>query len=203
MVMVLGSMSATECTVTEGTVTAGRPTPDSLRLRAARADDALCLGVLATQVFLDTYATGGIRPAIAREVLAAFSSDAMAHAIAQDNICIAVAEIDGHLVGFSQLTLDASHPMAPPGRAAELFRLYVQEPFTARGIGRQLLRAAEVSAADRGATVLWLTPWVHNTRALRFYAHCGYEDHGPTAFHMEGETHENRVFARVLHGPAE
>ena len=88
--------------------------------------------------------------------------------------------------------------MAPPGNAAELFRLYVQEPFTARGIGSRLLRAAEDSAAERGATVLWLTPWVHNTRALRFYAHHGYADHGPTLFHLDGETHENRVLARVL-----
>ena len=45
---------------------------DTLRqptLRPATADDALCLGVLAMQVFLDTYATDGIRPPIAREAL--------------------------------------------------------------------------------------------------------------------------------------
>ena len=50
------------------------PATAELCLRAARAADAPCLGVLATQVFLDTYATGGIRPAVAREVLAAFRS---------------------------------------------------------------------------------------------------------------------------------
>ncbi|HOZ25184.1 MAG TPA: hypothetical protein PLI83_10420, partial [Thermomonas sp.] len=38
-------------------------------LRPATPDDALCLGVLGLQVFLDTYATGGIRPTLAREVL--------------------------------------------------------------------------------------------------------------------------------------
>ena len=174
------------------------PATAELCLRAARAGDALCLGVLATQVFLDTYATGGIRPAVAREVLAAFSTEAMAQAIAQGSQRIVVAEIDDHLVGFSQLTLDASQPLAPPGRAAELFRLYVQEPFTSRGIGSRLLHEAEANAASHGATVLWLTPWVHNTRALRFYAHHGYADHGPTLFHIEGETHENRVFARMI-----
>jgi len=38
--------------------------------RPAVAADALCLGVLSTQVFLDTYCTQGIRPELAREVLA-------------------------------------------------------------------------------------------------------------------------------------
>ena len=44
-------------------------TPRQPTLRPATADDALCLGVLAMQVFLDTYATEGIRPPIAREAL--------------------------------------------------------------------------------------------------------------------------------------
>ncbi|MFZ6711429.1 hypothetical protein [Undibacterium sp. TC9W] len=47
-------------------------------IRPATQDDALCLSVLATQVFLDTYATTGIRPAIAREVLQSFSIAAIA-----------------------------------------------------------------------------------------------------------------------------
>jgi len=39
-----------------------------INYRTAVQQDALCLSVLATQVFLDTYAIQGIRPAIAREV---------------------------------------------------------------------------------------------------------------------------------------
>ena len=37
-----------------------------ITIRPAQADDALCLGVLSTQVFLHTYTTHGIRPARAR-----------------------------------------------------------------------------------------------------------------------------------------
>ena len=43
-----------------------RDNPEPALLRAARPDDALCLSVLAMQVFLHTYATDGIRPQIAR-----------------------------------------------------------------------------------------------------------------------------------------
>jgi len=172
--------------------------PARLILRAANPDDALCLGVLGIQVFLDTYATQGIRPALAREVLSAFSTAAFAELFGDANTRVEVAEYAGHLVGFSQTSLRAAHELAPPGVQAELCRLYVQEPFTGRAVGTALLRSAEDLASRSGADVLWLTPWVHNQRARAFYARRGYRDHGATVFRFEGEAHENRVVARTL-----
>lgn len=171
-------------------------------VRDARPDDALCLGVLGLQVFLDTYATAGIRPSVAREVLATFSTEAMTACLHDPAMRLLVAEQDGHLVGFAQVTLGAAHDLAPPGPPAELLRLYVQEPFTGGGLGTRLLRAAEAAAAARGARVMWLTPWVHNQRARAFYAARGYVDQGLTWYRFEGESHENRLLARLLVPPA-
>ena len=173
------------------------PEPDWF-LRAATPTDALCLSVLAMQVFLDTYATQGIRPAIAREVLASYSQEAFNHALVAHDCRIVVAERNGHLLGFAQLQLTARHELAPAGAQAELLRLYVQEPFTGAKLGSALLAHAEQLASEHGAAVLWLTPWVHNRRALAFYARRGYIDHGATLFTFEGEWHENRVFAKGL-----
>jgi diamine N-acetyltransferase len=171
-------------------------------LRRATPDDALCLSVLGLQVWLDTYATDGIRPAIAREVMASFSLQAMAATLADTARCVEVAEHDGHLIGYHETCPVATHALAPagspPGAQAELYRLSVQEPFTGRGVGRLLLRAAETLARSRGASVLWLTPWVHNHRALAFYRRQGYSDFGATLFCFEGEAHENRVLAKSL-----
>ncbi len=169
-----------------------------LALHDAVADDALCLSVLAMQVWLDTYATGGVRPAMAREVLQTYSLAAFEAAIVDRATRLVVAEHDAHMIGFAQLTLDAHHALAPAGRQAELLRLYVQEPFTGVGVGTRLLARAEAAAAKSGATVLWLTPWVYNARALAFYGRRGYDDHGLTWFRFEGESHENRVFAKSL-----
>jgi len=178
----------------------GRPpvSLEAIRLRAAVDDDALCLGVLGTQVFLDTYATGGIRPTLAREVQASFSAEACRAFIAAPGSVVCVAESDGHLVGFSHLALAARHELAPEGEQSELVRLYVQEPFTGRGLGSRLLREAESAAAAAGNTVLWLTPWAENARALRFYARHGYLDHGLAWYRFEHESYENRVLAKRL-----
>jgi diamine N-acetyltransferase len=171
---------------------------ETVQLRPAEPTDALCLSVLAMQVFLDTYATGGIRPTVAREVLSTYSVAAFEATLRQPQSRVVVAERDGHLVGFAELTLGAAHPLAPAGVPAELLRLYVQEPFTGIGLGTRLLARAEQLAAEAGAEVLWLTPWVHNHRARAFYARRGFQDHGLTWFTFEGESHENRVLAKAL-----
>ena len=171
---------------------------DDIDYREAVAADALCLGVLAMQVYLDTYAIQGIRPAIARDALEHGSVDAFAALLAGTAATVVVAERAGHLVGFAQVTHGATHALLAPGPAAELLRLYVQEPFTARGIGRELLRRAERVAAARGAATLWLTAWVGNARALAFYPRQHYADVGDTVYTFEGERFPNKLFARDL-----
>lgn len=170
----------------------------TFKLRAARTDDALCLGVLATQVFLDTYAKQGVRRAIAREVQRAFSTEAMRTQVNAPNTSLWVAERAGHLIGFAQWTLGTTQALVHGERPAELDRLYVQEPFTRAGVGSALLRQAEAAAAQAHGTVLWLSPWVHNERALAFYSRHGYVNLGLTTFVMEGEAIDNYVLAKSL-----
>lgn len=171
---------------------------DEVSLRAGTPGDAPCLGVLGLQVFLDTYATEGIRPTVAREVLAAFSTDRMLGHLQEPDTAFVVAERRDHLVGFAQLTLGQPQERVTAQRPCELFRLYMQEPFTGRGLGTRLLQAAEALAAARGATAIWLRTWVHNRRALAFYAARGFTDVGAAWYRFEGEAHENRVLVKPL-----
>jgi len=169
-----------------------------LSLRPAGLGEAACIGVLGTQVFLDTYAPQGIRPLLAYEVLEHFSTDVIARALAQSATRFIVAELAGHLVGFAQLTQGTKPPHADAADAVELERLYVLERFTARGIGKRLLCECERWAASQRAPMLWLTAWVGNGRALAFYAAQGYADAGKTFYDFQGELYENRLFAKTL-----
>ena len=179
------------------------PNEPTVTLRTALPDDALCLGVLATQVFLDTYATAGIRPLLAREVQAAFSTEAMSALIVRERTIVRLAEFDGHLIGFAVTVIGAAHDLAPSNAPAELDKLYVQECCTGRGSGARLRHDAELQAAAAGASTLWLTPWSGNLRALHFYRRQGYTDAGLTWFHIEHEAHANRVYVKPLVGTAD
>jgi diamine N-acetyltransferase len=169
-----------------------------LSFRRANLSDALCLSALATQVFLDTYATEGIRAWLAREVQEHLSPSAMAELLANPGTEFLLAERSGHLVAFAQLAYSASHPLVVSERPAELERLYVQSPFTSRGVGTTLLQHTEASAVAHGAGTLWLTAWVGNHRALQFYTRQGYRELGSTSYTFEDESFENRLFAKHL-----
>ncbi len=173
--------------------------PVEITYRKAASPDALTLSVLATQVFLDTYAAQGIRPAVAREVRHYLSEEAFAALLADPRRAILVAEREDHLLGFAQLTHGQTHPLLPPEpQATELSRLYVQRPFLGKGLGKELLARSETLAAREGAEILWLTAWTGNAHALRFYEARGYQDVGASAYTFEEDTYETRVFLKRL-----
>ena len=179
-------------------VVEGLVTTNPVGVRLADSRDAQCLSALATQVFLDTYATSGITPALAREAEDQFAVSAFAERLRSTRGRTLLAERQGHLVGFAEVTLDEAHALVAAGAAAELARLYVQSPFLRQGVGRQLLRHAEALALAEGACALWLTAWIGNTRALAFYASQGYEERGSTEYRFGGQAFENRLFAKAL-----
>ena len=59
--------------------------------------------------------------------------------------------------------------------------LWTDESVRGQGLGRLLLRAADISARDQGLTALALNCWADNARALDFYAKAGFADHGTIA----------------------
>ncbi|MGV8917225.1 MAG: GNAT family N-acetyltransferase [Pseudomonas sp.] len=166
--------------------------------RLATPADALCIGALGTQVWLDTYATDGIRPALAKTVTQLFSEPAIAVTLQDDNRVIVLAEKAGHLIGFAQFKYSTGHTLISAPSTVELERLYVQERFTGTGVGKALLRQTEELVCKDGKSALWLTAWVGNPRALAFYTRQGYEDIGTTGYCFEGEEHENRVFMKRI-----
>ena len=170
----------------------------NILVREAGEADALCLHALATQVFLDTYATAGIRAAIAREAQKELSVAAFLEQLAAASVRVLLAEREGHLVAFASVTLGETHSLVAKGPAVELSRLYVQSPFIRQGVGSLLLRHVEAVALAAGASTLWLTAWIGNTRALAFYASQAYEELGSTEYEFENERFENRLFAKAL-----
>jgi diamine N-acetyltransferase len=167
-------------------------------LRDATPDDALLIGVLGTQVSLDTYATAGISPLLAREVREHFNTEPIAALLARRDTRFVLAERQANLVGFVQLAFGARHALVAAERAVEIDRLYVQAPFKGQGIGKALVAAAAERARAWGAQALWLTAWVGNEAALAWYRRQGWRELGSTDYVFENERFENRVFERAL-----
>lgn len=167
-----------------------------MNYRPAAPGDVPGLSALATQVFLDTYATEGVRPDLAREVRRECSEERFAVRIADPQARVVVAAMGEGLTAFLDLSLAKDSPVAGVS-GVEIARLYVLPRFQHQGIGRALLDAACQAARGHGVPAVWLTAWAGNMKALRFYAAAGYRDIGATMHEIEGRSYENRVL--VLH----
>lgn len=165
--------------------------------RRATTDDTLILSTLAAQVFLDTYATRGISPELAKEAATVYAPAVFAKRLRDASVELWLAMSDGYAVGFVDVAFATTCPVPGVG-GAEVFRLYVQRPFLRQGVGRALLAEAERIACGWGADDVWLTAWVGNQRALAFYRALGYRNVGATEYVIEGTGHENRVLCKRL-----
>lgn len=170
----------------------------TIELRAGQAGDASTISALAIQVFLDTYATEGIRPDLAREALREYCTQAFECRLCEEKRRFLLAMRGDALLGFAELHTEVQ--VAPAGNlvGAELIRLYVQPAMQGKGIGGRLLRAAEQLAQEAGERSVWLTVWTGNHRAQQFYARQGYADIGETKYAIEGVEYSNRVLANAL-----
>ncbi|MBO9689060.1 MAG: GNAT family N-acetyltransferase [Mitsuaria chitosanitabida] len=169
-----------------------------LHLRPGAPQDATPIAALAIQVFLDTYATQGIRPDLAREVFRNYSPEAFLERVHRPGCHFVLAEIDAALIGFAEVNVLAPPCLGTTSGGAELVRLYVQPAFQRARAGTRLLAAAEDVAKSTGSPALWLRAWDGNQRARDFYARRGYTDIGETVHVIEGQRYGNRVFRREI-----
>lgn len=163
-----------------------------VHIRGGLPSDAGCLAVLASQVWLHTYATNGITNEIAEYVLTELTVEKFAASLRQPDTHLLVAECSKGIVGVAVLKYGAVCP-GVAGAVVELQTLYVQAHFMGRGIGRALLQAAEALAREQSGGALWLTVNAQNARATAFYARQGYTQVGTTYFVLGQGRHENRV----------
>lgn len=171
----------------------GPPAPDAaLVLRSAAKEDAPRLAVLATQVWLHTYATDGIGDDIARHVLSELGVERYAALLADPGVRILMAETSDRLVGMAVARVGAPCPVGAPS-TVELQTLYVQAHFVGRGIGTRLLQAVERLARSQASCAPWFTVNARNAPALAFYARHGYTRVGTDWFKLGDAHHENHV----------
>lgn len=173
-----------------------QPQPPNLRL--GMQGDAVAVAALSIQVFLDTYATSGVRRDLAREAFREYSEQAFLGRLAAPNRRFVLAEDQNALLGFAELDCVPQAAPVPGLFGVELARLYVQPQAQRCGLGSALLKEAERVALSTKAGALWLTVWEGNARALGFYSRSGYADVGATSYTFEGREHGNRVVSKQL-----
>ncbi len=106
-------------------------------------------------------------------------------------------EQEGRAVGFAKMG-PHSLPVTPAGPMIELRQLYVLGSQQGTGLARRMMDRVIATARDRGAQELFLSVYVDNHRARRFYERYGFEEIGTYAFMVGKHADEDHLMRLVL-----
>ncbi|PKQ67352.1 hypothetical protein BZG01_08165 [Labilibaculum manganireducens] len=166
-------------------------------IRRAETSDALCIAMFKIQVWLDTYALGGVNNEYAEYLASEITKEKTETILQNPNKKIFLVEKDSCLIACYQLDYDTSCPVKDI-TDPELSVLYVSRHFHRQGIGYKLLLHAENEVRKNNGSGLWLTAYYQNQNALDFYHRRNYLVTGKCFFEMGENQYENWVFYKKL-----
>ena len=164
--------------------------------RNATAADAPLMSRLGPRTFAETF--GHL---YTPENLAAFllnhSVENWTAELTDPRFTVRIAEQDGEAVGFAKVG-PPSLPFEVTGPTAELRQLYVLGPWQGTGVAGALMEWVLEEARGRGAEQIFLSVFVDNHRAQRFYARYGFEAVGTYAFMVGSHADEDIIMRARL-----
>lgn len=162
--------------------------------RDAGPDDAGAMAALGRESFTETF--GHL---YTPENLAAFldnhSEDGWRAELSDPCFAVRLGQADGRAVAYCKLG-PPSLPFEAKGPTIELRQLYVLKPWQGTGIAAALMDWALAEARGRGAREIYLSVFVDNPRARRFYDRYGFEAVGRHDF-MVGSHADKDIIMRL------
>jgi GNAT superfamily N-acetyltransferase len=166
------------------------------QLREATRADAETLAALGTRTFADTF--GHLYdPDDLDLFLQTHAEEHWDAELCDPAYSVLLVEADGAAVGYAKV--GPPHlPFEPRGVAVELRQFYLVEEWQGKGLADQMMRWVIDEAERRGGDDLYLSVFVDNHRARKFYERWGFVAEGRYAFMVGGHADEDVVMRRAL-----
>lgn len=152
----------------------------------AAAIDAL-YRISFTATFGQLYDPADLAAFLGKSTLAAWQAE-----LDDPDIAVRLVEHGDALLGFAKVG-PVTLPVVPAGPAVELRQLYLSDEAKGSGMGQALMDWTMQTARERGAGELFLSVFVDNHRARRFYQRQGFVDIGPYRFAVGNHLDEDRL----------
>lgn len=167
-----------------------------MQYRDATIDDLPAIDALFRRSFVATF--GHLyKPEDLASFLAGFTPQAWAKEFAEPDLEFRLAEDERGLAGFAK-TSNLTLPAETTASTYELRQLYLDERAKGSGAAQALIEWALEQGRARGAAEMWLSVYIDNHRARRFYEKNGFEDRGPYLFMVGEHADEDRLMRRKL-----
>ncbi|EDP70027.1 hypothetical protein FBALC1_10857 [Flavobacteriales bacterium ALC-1] len=100
--------------------------------------------------------------------------------------------------GYAKLIVKAPNENIDSHHSCRLERIFILKDFIPLKIGKQLLTFVEEQAKALQLDEMWLTVYIKNKRAIRFYEKNEFKNVGELNFIVSGKAYHNIVFSKKL-----
>jgi GNAT superfamily N-acetyltransferase len=170
--------------------------PMTITYRAATVADAATLDRIFDTSFCDTFAHL-YRPEDLEAFLTSFGIADWEAELTNPAYAFRIAEADGRPVAYVKLG-PLKIPVETDRPALLLDQLYVLKEHHGAGIAQELMTWVFAEAKRRGAEELYLTVFIDNLRARRFYDRYGFEVVGRYDFMVGSHADEDLIMKKLL-----
>ena len=108
------------------------------------------------------------------------------------------AYVDGELAGYLKLNVGQAQSESMPDDWMELQRIYIDQAFKGKGLGRALVEFTIQEATSRELSEVWLGVWEHNYPAQKFYQKLGFERFSEHSFWMGDDEQTDWLLKRPV-----
>ncbi len=168
----------------------------SVSFRIAGTDDAPSLSKLGTETFTATF--GHLYDASDLALfLVTHGEEQWRQELADPEFAVLIVEDEGQAIGYAKV--GPPHlPFEPRGVAVELRQFYLLEAWQGKGLADTMMQWVIDEAGRRGGDDLYLSVFVDNHRARKFYERWGFVAEGRYAFLVGSHADEDIVMRRPL-----
>ena len=106
--------------------------------------------------------------------------------------------VDDLPVGYAKLVLNEKQESVASQNNCRLERIFILNEFIPLKIGQQLLNFVEEKAKALQLDTMWLTVYIKNKRAIRFYKKNEFKNVGNINFVVSGQAYDNIVFSKNI-----
>ena len=101
-------------------------------------------------------------------------------------------------IGYAKIIVNAIQENIPSENNCQLERIFILNDFIPLKIGKQLLTYVEDQAKALKLDTMWLTVYIKNIRAIKFYEKNEFKNVGELNFIVKGKPYKNIVFSKML-----
>ena len=168
----------------------------TIALRPATKDDAATLASLGARTFTDTF--GHLYdPDDLDLFLKSHAEEHWAAELCDPEFAVLLVEVSGEAVGYAKV--GPPHlPFEPRGTAVELRQFYLVKAWQGHGLADEMMAWVIDQAEQQDGNDLYLSVFVDNHRARRFYERGGFIAEGRYAFMVGSHADEDIVMRRPL-----